>query len=150
MAKLASSNVRPSLSFHADSPPETAATAPRLSHAECVAILDDFNLESSHRVRTLAKQSEERLEQIERHWTDSIKSLDDRVKHLRLERFVDEFDHNLDLALSQLVREHVGMRPMGVVEQSARKRKRFVANSPGGRNIQTGNDTSLSLSLSVS
>ncbi|GAA5912978.1 uncharacterized protein JCM6883_006276 [Sporobolomyces salmoneus] len=149
MAKLASSGastnakqpLQPSLAFHSDS--RTTNIPAPMSYAECVALLEDFNLESTHRLRTLVKQSEERLQQIERHWTDSINSLDDRVKNLRLERFVKEFDSNIDLALSQLVREQVGMRPMGIVEQSARKRKRFRANSPNSKNSATDDENDL-------
>jgi len=41
---------------------------------------------------------------------------------LSLERFVDEFRGDMESALREVVREEVGMRPMGIVEQSARKR----------------------------
>jgi hypothetical protein len=125
MAKLAAPNSRqalqPSLSFHPDSPPANS-TAGGYTYADCVAIIEDFNLESSHRVRALAKASDERLQAMERHWSDTLASLDDRVKNLSLSRFVDEFGTDIDSALAQLVREQVGMRPMGIVEQSARKR----------------------------
>ncbi|GAA5963133.1 hypothetical protein JCM3765_003619 [Sporobolomyces pararoseus] len=144
MAKLANSTkqpLQPSLSFHADSPPPSTGIS--MSYAETLAILEDFNLETSHRLRTLSKQSQERLDQIERHWTDSLNSLDERVKNMSLERFVKEFAGDVERALSQVVREQVGMRPMGIVEQSARKRKRFMANSPNGKNTVTDDENDL-------
>lgn len=126
MAKLAAPGskqpLQPSLTFHPDSPPAASTAANAYSYADWVAIIEDFNLESSHRVRALEKASGERFQAIERHWTDTFASLDERVKGLSLARFVGEFGSNLDVALAQLVREQVGMRPMGIVEQSARKR----------------------------
>ncbi|GAA6013908.1 hypothetical protein JCM11491_000467 [Sporobolomyces phaffii] len=147
MAKLAAPGskqpLQPSLTFHPDSPPAASTAANAYSYADWVAIIEDFNLESSHRVRALEKASGERFQAIERHWTDTFASLDERVKGLSLARFVGEFGSNLDVALAQLVREQVGMRPMGIVEQSARKRKRFMGYSPTGKNNATDDENDL-------
>ena len=112
--------LQPSLSFHSDSPPSNSS--PSLSYPDCRALSEDYTLESTSFLRTLLKSSQERLQAVERHWKDSINSLDHRVKGLSLERFVDEFRGDMESALREVVREEVGMRPMGIVEQSARKR----------------------------
>ncbi|GAA5944787.1 uncharacterized protein JCM15063_001666 [Sporobolomyces koalae] len=130
MAKTA-----PPLAFHMDAPEDAS-----LTYADCVALSEDFELESAHFLKTLRKQSSERLEAVERHWQDSIASLDPKLHQLALGRFVSEFAADFDRALNSLVREHVPMRPMSTVEQSARKRKRFGAVSPTSRHLTVTDD----------
>jgi len=114
--------LQPSLSFHSDSPPSNSNASSSLSYPDCLALSEDYALESTSRLRTLFRSSQERLDAVERHWKDSINSLDHRVKAISLERFLNEFKGDIEGALRGVVREEVGMRPMGIVEQSARKR----------------------------
>lgn len=73
-------------------------------------------------MRSLAKNHDERLAALARHFTDTLASLDSRVQSLPLNRYVSAFDCDPERALRTLVEER--MRPVAIsaVEQSARKR----------------------------
>lgn len=68
------------------------------------------------------RKSDERLAALERHFADTLASLDDQVRALSLGRFVGEFGADPNAALRVLVEEKMRPPPISQVEQSARKR----------------------------
>lgn len=87
-------------------------------------------------MRSLAKNHDERLAALARHFTDTLASLDSRVQSLPLNRYVSAFDCDPERALRTLVEER--MRPVAIsaVEQSARKRC-VPAHVARGENSET-------------
>ncbi|GJN94095.1 hypothetical protein Rhopal_007169-T1 [Rhodotorula paludigena] len=103
-----------------------------LDSAQLQALKEDFDLETASFLRSLVRKSDERLAALERHFADTLASLDDQVRALSLGRFVGEFGADPNAALRVLVEEKMRPPPISQVEQSARKRKRVLPVSPRG------------------
>ncbi|BGP58417.1 hypothetical protein JCM8202v2_006086 [Rhodotorula sphaerocarpa] len=88
----------------------------RLGWAVLQAMKEDFELEAASHLRSLAKNHDERLAALARHFTDTLASLDSRVQSLPLNRYVSAFDCDPERALRTLVEER--MRPVAIKDDA--------------------------------
>ncbi|BGO95887.1 hypothetical protein NBRC10512_005337 [Rhodotorula toruloides] len=118
-----------------------------LGWAEVQALIEDCELEAASYLRTLSTSRSTSLSSLTRHFTDTLSSLDPRVREMPLARFVGEFGSDAGRALRGVVEEEMRVREakdgaQGVLA-SARKRKRVLPLSPrqDGQDIEDPEDT---------
>ncbi|GAA6055847.1 hypothetical protein NBRC10513_002506 [Rhodotorula toruloides] len=126
--------------LHDEPAEEEEGGAGGLGWAEVQALMEDFELEAASYLRTLTTSRTTSLSSLTRHFTDTLSSLDPRVREMPLKRFVGEFGSDAGRALRGVVEEEMRVREEQGREgtlASARKRKRVLPLSPR----QDGQDT---------
>jgi len=102
---------------------------PLLDSAHLDAIRADYDLEAESYLRALATKHRERLDALRRSFDAALAALDDHVRNMSLQRFVDDFAADPHRAVKAIVGEQMHRAPMTHAEQSVRKRSvaRFVS-----------------------
>ncbi|EGU10871.1 NADP transhydrogenase [Rhodotorula toruloides ATCC 204091] len=114
--------------LHDEPAEEEEGGAGGLGWAEVQALMEDFELEAASYLRTLTTSRTTSLSSLTRHFTDTLSSLDPRVREMPLKRFVGEFGSDAGRALRGVVEEEMRVREeQGREGTLASARKRCVA-----------------------
>lgn len=113
-----------------------------LPAAETRALLEDFIIEcesprsspggrqadeplpppAASRIRALTTTGAERLARAKRQWTSAVAGLDDQIRDMSMDEFIELYNFDKGEALQAVIANRMQPAPMGLVEQSGRKR----------------------------